>query len=134
MEEVRSSILLSSTPGGSVVDEAGSPVDSGHVAPESLELVVVARLLQEDVDDEVAVVDEDPVAVVEALDAQWPRAALLDDLLLDRVGDGAHLAGVRAAGDHEPPRDGEHLAALEDDRLGALLVVRGASRGYGPAV
>ena len=46
------------------------PVDLGDVGPEALELVVVPLLLVEDVDHEVAVVEQDPAQAVEALDPQ----------------------------------------------------------------
>ena len=43
------------------------PVDLGDVGPEAFELVVVPLLLVEDVDDEVAVVEEHPAQAVQAL-------------------------------------------------------------------
>ena len=76
MEEVRSSILLSSTRDGPPSWRAAAvsggwllPVDSGHVGPEALEVVELALVLLEDVDDDVAVVHQHPGAVVEALNA-----------------------------------------------------------------
>src|SRR5918998_4258613 len=64
------------------------PGDAGHVAPQALELVVLAGLVEEDVDDHVAVVDEHPVPVVEALDTQRFAVTRLVDDTLDVVDDG----------------------------------------------
>src|SRR5215210_3410360 len=64
--------------------------DLGHVRPQPLQLVVVAGLLQEDVDDEVAVIEQHPAQVVETLDPQRPRSTCFGDLPLDLLGDGAH--------------------------------------------
>src|SRR5207253_3255233 len=62
---------------------AGRPVllprDLRHVGPQALELVVAAGVLVEHVHDEVAVVEQHPGEVVEALDADRLRSALLGD-------------------------------------------------------
>src|SRR4051812_18814931 len=93
----------------SPVDGRRRPLERRHVAPEPLELVVVALLFEEHVDHEVAVVHEDPTLGVEALDAQRTVPARGRDLLLDLFDDGLDLAGVGPAGDHEPARDGQDL-------------------------
>src|SRR3546814_13194524 len=80
MEEVRSSILLSSTSrpaarravSRSAAARSGCrvrPVDPGNVLPQPLEVVELPSLLLEDVDHDVAVVDPDPLPVGHALDA-----------------------------------------------------------------
>ena len=43
---------------------------TGHVAPEALEVVELAGFVEEDVDDEVAVVEQHPLGGVEALDPE----------------------------------------------------------------
>src|SRR3546814_17705422 len=80
MEEVRSSILLSSTSrpaarravSRSAAARSGCrvrPVDPGHVLPQPLEVVEPPSLMLEDVDHDVAVADQDPLPVRPALDA-----------------------------------------------------------------
>src|SRR3984893_5241638 len=68
------------------------------VGPQPLEVVEAADLLQEDVDDEVAVVHENPTGVVETLDAQRGGATGHLDLLLDLLGDRPHLTGIGPVG------------------------------------
>src|SRR3546814_9730350 len=85
MEEVRSSILLSSTSrpaarravSRSAAARSGCrvrPVDPGNVLPQPLEVVELPSLLLEDVDHDVAVVDQDPLPVGHALDALGLRS------------------------------------------------------------
>src|SRR5206468_587345 len=53
------------------------PVQAGCVGPEPVEVVEVPRLLEEDVDDKVAVVEERPRGILEPLGADGPRMALV---------------------------------------------------------
>src|SRR3712207_4569929 len=62
----------------------------GGVAPQALELVELARLRMEDVEDEVEVVDQDPASLTLALHVDRADALLLH-LLGHVVGDGAHV-------------------------------------------
>ena len=81
--------------------------------------------------DERPVVEQDPVQVVEALDAHRLRAALGADLLLDLLGDRGDLSGIAAARDDELLGDREHIAHLETRVALPLLVVsdaRGSDR------
>src|SRR5687768_8119352 len=123
MEEVRSSILLSSTigpPARRAVPRSGAsggavgPLDAGDVGPEPLEVVELALLLLEHVDDEVAVVHQHPLTIGQALDPAGLGTSRRRDLLLDLVADGLDLAVVRRAGDHEPPAERQQVADVED--------------------
>ena len=99
-----------------------------------LELVVLARLVEEHVHDEVSVVEQHPLEVVEPLDTNRARASVALQLFLDGVHDRAHLPRVRTARDDEVVRDRQHRADREDDGIIGLLR-RGSLRGeFGPAL
>src|SRR5438477_3548818 len=114
----------------------GLPPPAGRVGPEPLEVVVAAGLVHEHVHHHVAVVEQHPTSVVEALDTQRPPAARLLGLGFDLLGDRADLAGVRAAGDHERIRDGQQPTHLQDHRALRLLRSRRPGRNgrEGPGV
>src|SRR6266516_8138663 len=79
-------------------DQAAELVAAGHhrgVAPEALEVVVLALLLVEDVHDDVDEVQQDPVGLALALSPQRSRA-LHAAGALDLLVDGADLAIVGA--------------------------------------
>src|SRR4249920_1309483 len=67
------------------------PRDPGGIRPQSLERVVLARLREEHVHDEVAVVEQDPGGVTQPFDAAWRSAVLALERQLDLVTDRAHL-------------------------------------------
>ena len=90
------------------------------VAPETLERVEAPRLLLEDVEDDVAVVHQDPARRLEPLDGE--RRA---ELLGDRVGDGAGLAVGAGRREHEVVRHRRQLGQVEDEDGGGLAVERG---------
>src|SRR5207249_3422391 len=78
-------------------------------------------------------VHEHPPRVVEALDAERLRAARVPHVELDLLGDGADLADVGAARDHEGVGDGEDAPDLQDHRVRAALVRRRPG-GHDPEV
>ena len=69
------------------------PRPSGRVGPQPLEVVVATHLLEEDVHDEVAEVDQHPLRLTDALDAQRARPPGRLHLRLDLLGDGGLVAG-----------------------------------------
>src|ERR1700722_18931962 len=98
-----------------------------------LEVVVLTRLLEEDVHDEVAVVHQDPGGVRQPLHTDGRELVGLFDLTLDLLDQRADVPGVRGTGDHEGVDDTEELGHGEDDRVLAELGVgrlggRGRSR------
>src|SRR5579862_700370 len=62
----------------------------GDLAPQLLQAVVLARGGREDVNDDVEVVHQDPIALAETLDAARQRAVLalapFEDAIVDRFG------------------------------------------------
>ena len=81
----------------------------------------MARLVEEDVHDEVAVVEQHPAQIVEPLGPQRLRSARRRDLAFDLLGDRAHLAGVRSARDDEVIGDREDVTDREHDGIDRLL-------------
>ena len=67
-------------------------------------------------DDEIAVVEQHPAGIVEALDATRCAASLRLDEPLDLLGDRANLAGVASTRDHEVIRDPEQISDIEHHR------------------
>src|SRR3546814_5369051 len=131
MEGVRSSIRLISTsrPAArrAVARTAAArsgcrvrPVDPGNVLPQPLEVVELPSLLLEDVDHDVAVVDQDPLPVGHALDALGLRSARHTDLVLHLVTDRLDLAVVGRAGDDEPLAEREHLPPRSEEHTSGL--------------
>src|ERR1044071_262403 len=102
--------------------------DVRRVAPQPLQPVKPARLLGEDVDDEVAEVDQDPAARRRPLDEERLHALVGAHLLHDAVGDRMRLPLVRGGAEDEVVGDRRQLADLEDVEVEGLLVER---RGHG---
>ena len=71
---------------------------SHRVAPQSLQVIKLSGLAVENVDYEIAVIHQHPLASVVAFHARGARPLLLQ-LLDNRVGYGLHLSRVRAGGD-----------------------------------
>ena len=72
-------------------------VDARAVLPQPFETVVFAGFLVHDVDDEITVVEQHPLAFGQAFaGARLAFAGLEVQVLLDFLGDGEHLAFVRA--------------------------------------
>src|ERR1043166_2663774 len=104
---------------------------AGHVrgvAPQALQAVESARFLGEDVDDEVAEVDEDPAAGRRPLDEQRLDVLLGAHLLDDAVGDGLRLPLARGGAKNEVVRDRRQFADFEHVQVERFLVER---RGHG---
>ena len=98
------------------------PVDFRAVAVEPLQVVEGARLLLEQVDDDVAVVHHDPPAEVRALDGAVGLAQRLE-LDVQLVVDGPDVVAVLARGQDEVVRDLQlTLDGDHPDVLGLLLV------------
>jgi hypothetical protein len=100
----------------------GVELDRRHVAPELLEAVVAARLRGEDVEDDVQVVDEDPVSLAIALDRPRRHAVVALQALADLVIDRLRLASVPARAEDEEVRiRGDRPQIEDDDVLRQLL-------------
>src|SRR5262245_5170808 len=94
------------------VDRAGNG-DARRVPPQPLEPVEGPFLFEEHVDDHVDEIEEDPVADPLPLD-MLRRAVVAGHALLDRVGDGADLAGRRPVANHEVVGEVTEAAEVKD--------------------
>ena len=84
-----------------------------------------------DVDDEITVVEQHPLAFGQAFaGARLAFAGLEVQVLLDFLGDGEHLAFVRGAGDEHRVGDGQWFGNVERHDVGGLHAV---GRGCGDA-
>jgi hypothetical protein len=99
-------------------------LDRGHVVPELLEPIVVAGLGREDVEDDVDVVGDDPLALALALDGvgEEPLVAVLE-AVAHLVDDRLRLPRVLARADDEEVGVCAHRPHVEDhDVLRQLLL------------
>ena len=104
-------------------DQAADLVAAGDdrgVAPEAFEVVVGPLFLEEDVDDEVDEVQEDPARLAVSLAAQGAGAFGAAGPL-DLFGDGADLAVAVTRADDEVVGDDQRLGDVEDDDVAGLL-------------
>jgi hypothetical protein len=90
-------------------------LDGWHVAPELLEPVVLPRLRREDVEDDIEVVGQDPIALRGALDGSRPELVVGLEALANLVHDRLRLARVPAATEHEEVGVGADRPKVEDD-------------------
>src|SRR6266498_4027142 len=122
---------VTSAPSG--CDQAAELVATGHhgsVAPEPLEVVVLALLLVEDVHHDVDEVQQDPVGLALALAPQGSRAIRAAGAL-DLLGDRANLAIIGAGADDEVVADDQRLGDVQDDHVTSLLVSGRRRSGQG---
>src|SRR4030095_3019462 len=106
--------------GGDQAADLVAAGDHGGVAPEAFEVIVGPLLLQEDVDDEVHEVQEDPARVAFPLAAQGPGAFGAAGAL-DLFGDGADLPVAVTRADDEVVGDDQRLGDVEDENVAGLL-------------
>jgi hypothetical protein len=103
--------------------------NDGSVRPQPLEVVVIALLRLEDVNDEVHVVQKDPAALSLALSSERLDLPVCQPVL-DLLGDGTDLTIRVAATDQEVVRYLEQAGYVEDDDPLGLLI-RGGRRSLG---
>lgn len=92
---------------------SGDAVEPGHITPEALKVVVIARLIGEYVNNQEAIVHQDPTEGVPAFDPErlWPPSP--DQRLFDPIDDRPHLTVVTARRHNEPVGDGEDSTHIE---------------------
>lgn len=93
------------------------------VAPDSLQIVEQTVLLGEHVDDDVAVVHQDPVGGLVALDLLHIAACLVE-LFLHVVHHGLHLVGVASAADDEVVCQHRYVLDIDDPDILPLFVLQ----------
>src|SRR5258706_8395352 len=103
--------------------------DVRRIAPQSLQPVKPPRLLGEDMEDEVAIVEEHPMAGRGPLDEQRLRAVLQTQPLLHVAGDRRRLPLVAGRAEAEVVSNRRQGAYRQDVEIERLLVEGGADRG-----
>ena len=103
---------------------APTGIETGRIPPQPFEVVVVPGRVVEDVDDDVAVVEQHPLGVIFALPPEW-FSAVETQRLLHPVDERLHLAASVPRGDHEDVGDDEELVHVEQDDIDSLLLVEG---------
>lgn len=96
--------------------------DPGSISPQALEPVELAAFGGEDVNDEVDVVHQDPLAEGATLDVRGPPAGPPNDLALDVLGDGQRLPIGGAVADDEPVGDIAAATQVENQQALGLFV------------
>ena len=98
------------------------------VAPQALQVIVLARLGGEDVDQIIAVIGQNPFGVFESFHADRIFAALVE-LRADLFADGLNLLGVGPAADHEEVGERGDFAQVKHTDVDRFFRFRGADCG-----
>ena len=97
-------------------------VDRGGVAPQALEPVELPSVFDEDVNDEVDVVHQNPFAGAQSLDVRGTALQLPAQALLDRPGDRDDLPIRVAVANDEVVGEVAETAEVKNDEILGLLV------------
>ncbi len=90
--------------------------------PQALQVVVVSHLRRENVDDDAAVVEHDPLACRVTVDAERRELVALLGELLDRADDRPRLALAQRAGDDEVIGKNGDLTEVQEQYVFALEI------------
>src|SRR3546814_6479262 len=96
------------------ISDWSSDVCSSDLAPHLFEIVERAHFRSKEVDDDVARVEQHPVAALHAFRRDAEDALVLQ-LLAQMVGHGADLPGRAAGGDHHEVCDAGFVGEFDDD-------------------
>ena len=97
-------------------------LDARSVGPQALEFVVVAGLRIEDVDDHIAVIEQDPTGEILTLAPQGTPVAGVLQLKLDVCDQRFYMAARCAGGDQEEIGQDDKFGYVEQDEVEALLI------------
>jgi hypothetical protein len=100
--------------GASRGDGLGRDIDIPGVPPESFEVVVTSGPVEKNMNNEVAVVHQDPLGVLVSLDTDRQVAALLEPEM-DLIGNGLVLPGVGAGTNYEMIGEAGDFTQVEND-------------------
>lgn len=109
----------------------GLPVRHRSVTPEVFEVVEFAAFAGEDMQDDVAIVLQNPSFRLATFDTDARAAASFFHQLLDFLGDGSHLTATRGGGDDEEVYNRRDRSHVENKCVLALEVGAGLRRQAG---
>ena len=104
--------------------KAGDLDDFG-VAPQSIQIVIGARLFGENVDQVIAVIGQYPLGVIETFHAHRTLAAFVQ-LAADLFRDGLDLFWIAAGGDYKKIGERSDIAQIQHADVGRFLRFSGA--------
>jgi len=99
-----------------------------RVAPQSVQIVVGARLFREHVDEVIAIIGQYPFGVREAFHAHRTLAAFIE-LPADLFSDGLNLFGIATGADYKKVGEGSDVAQIQHADVDGFLRFSGAGRG-----
>ena len=94
-------------------------LNSRRFAPQPLERVELSCVRREDVDDEVEVIEQDPLRALVALDVSRSHLDGLETFL-DGIGNGMYLSRVGARADQEVVGEGTRLSQIKNGDVRGL--------------
>jgi hypothetical protein len=106
-------------------DWLGRNFDVFGVPPQPFEIVVASGSVEENVDNEIAVIHQDPLGVVISFDTDGQVAALLEPEM-DFIGDRLILADVGAGTDDEMVGEAGDITQIENNNVQSFFGLRRA--------
>lgn len=97
------------------------------VTPQSFERIIFARLRGKDMHKEIAVIEQNPLALIVAFGARRKLAVFLQ-LESDLIGDGLVLARTRARADHEVVGEAGNSGQVQNGNVGGFFFLGRADR------
>jgi hypothetical protein len=99
--------------------------DDFSVAPQSIQIVIGARLFGEHVDQVIAVIGQDPLCVIETFHAHRTLTAFVQ-LPADLFGDGLDLFWIASGGNYKKVGERGDIAQIQHADVGRFLRFSGA--------
>lgn len=101
------------------------PVELRRVGPETFQTVILSLLLLEQVNDDVAKVEQDPFPLRSTLAAQWLQVEVFTEPVLDRFGQCLHMRTRCPRCDDKDVRENKLLFDIEERDVEPFLGLDG---------
>ena len=118
--QTKRNFMTRDRPDGRIIDRR--EVAPSGISPETSEIVEIAGVAVEKMNDEIAVIEQHPLGGVVAFDADRAAIRARFELFVDLVSDRLNLPLVRAACDNEKFGKAGELAQIEPDDVERLFV------------
>jgi len=100
-----------------------SDAEAFGIAPEAFEIVILAGAFAEDVDNEIAVIEQEPFGGAGFAFTMRKMTAVLVQALFNSLGDGAELRLALAGAEDEILGEGACLAQVKDDDIECVFIL-----------